>query len=54
MQKFKVQNEWLTVQVVQPFQTSEKNATIYYKANLRLIIQFLNKHYHKQLNYKIK
>ena len=54
IKKFKVQNEWLTVQVIQPFQTNEKNATIYFKANLRLILQFLHKHHYKQLSYKIK
>ena len=41
--KFKYQEDWITVQVIKPLQTSQSGVKIYYKASLRIIQQMLRK-----------
>jgi len=43
IRKIKYQGDWLTVQVIKPFQTFQSGAKIYYKGNLRIMQRFLRK-----------
>ena len=43
IRKFKYQDDWITVQVIKPFGTSQSGVKIYYKGNLRIIQQMLRK-----------
>ena len=43
IRKFKYQEDWITVQVIKPLQTSQSGVKIYYKASLRIIQHMLRK-----------
>jgi len=43
IRKFQYQGDWLTVQVIKPFQTFSSGAKIYYKGNLRILQRMLRK-----------
>lgn len=43
IRKFRYMGDWLTVQVIKPFQTFQSGAKIYYKGNLRILQRMLRK-----------
>ena len=43
IRKIKYQGDWLTVQVIKPFQAYQSGAKIYYKGNLRVLQSMLRK-----------
>jgi len=49
IRKVKFQGDWLTIQVVKPFQTFQSGAKIYYKGNLRIMQRFLKKNVNSNL-----
>ena len=43
IRKIRYEDDWLTVQVIKPFQTFQSGASIYYKGNLRILQKMLKK-----------